>query len=177
MSARCAVSSAPLFSIRRSTANSSGAVISLIGRSPSQGKMFSSKRRITREVWFETQLVDCLASHSLATVSKLFADSSAEAAFAAWRCWLGSMPSDTSFRAASDGRALPSGRHLDTRREIVFFLYRRVDISDATICRPMAKFPGTGPARRNVCSTWNLACSSEHMWLSEAMGATPFEQR
>jgi hypothetical protein len=109
--ARWAVSAAPLPSIRRNTANSSGAVMSAIGRAPIHGKISRSNRR---SFFSSCDAAHCganFAIHSRAMASKLLADRSAFAFLTALRCSLGSIPLASSGLNRSRGRVL--GRCLE----------------------------------------------------------------
>lgn len=99
--ARCAVSSAPRLSMRRSAVSNSGAVIEAMGRAPSQGNTSRSMRRRILLEWLSTQFCENFAYHSRAMVSKLFAACSTRALLACWRCSLGSMPLASRRRASS----------------------------------------------------------------------------
>ena len=122
LSARCAVSRAPRFSIRRNTPSNSGACTSAIGRPPIHGNMSRSKRRIKREAWFGAQPGEYFENHSRATTSKLLAARSAFAEFIALRFAAGSMPAgraDEIFDAFFTTKPQGSGMGLAISRPIV----------------------------------------------------------
>jgi hypothetical protein len=73
---RCAVSMAPRFSTRRKAERISGAVTSVMGRLPIQGKIFCSRRIKSRSPWSFVHLGVNFACHSRAIASKLFSAAS-----------------------------------------------------------------------------------------------------
>ena len=98
---RCAVSSAPRFSIRLMTLSNSGAVMVSVSCEPNQGNISTSSRLIILLEWFSFQFGACLLNHSRATLSKLFSVKAIFVAF--WTLFIsdGSAPFANILRAAS----------------------------------------------------------------------------
>lgn len=134
--------------MRLTVASSSLAVRSAIGRLPSYGKTSFSSRSMIRLACNSTHVADCLACHSRATTSKLFAARSSPAALAALRCSPGSTPAASSLRAASRlSRASfspVSGYAPSASR----FSLPRGDTSTARACHRPGRPPGTARQRQ-----------------------------
>ena len=123
---RCAVSSAPRPSIRRSAASTSGALISAIARPPSQGNTSFSRRWMIFPECESAQFGECLANHSLAITSKLFGARSVRAAFLALRVAPGSMLLASCVRSSSRRSRASFKLRIDSQAT-VFSAYRRND--------------------------------------------------
>jgi hypothetical protein len=98
-----------------------------------------------------------LPSHSRAITSKLFAAPSVRADFIALRFSPGSMLLAISLRHSSLFSRAFSGSPRGTRRERASFPCRQIDISAATIFRPMDGLLSRVPARRKADRLFHLA--------------------